>query len=194
MIKIDDNFYIHPHGYFHSQSPRDSFCDPGIMKELINFFSDNSGSVLDLGCGDGRYIKGLMEIGVDVMGYDGNPYVESITGGLCKVWDLTEVRELDDKFDWVLCLEVGEHIPEEFQNSLIQNIHLNNKKGILISWAVEGQGGSGHVNCRNNDYIENLFASLGYTLDKESSQKFRDSATNCYWFKNTFFVFRRMVR
>jgi 2-polyprenyl-3-methyl-5-hydroxy-6-metoxy-1,4-benzoquinol methylase len=191
MIKLRDDFLIHEHGYFISHSSQDGFCDPGIMKELINFFSKEGGSVLDLGCGDGRYVKGLMEAGIDAIGYDGNPYTRELTNGLCMVWDLVEIKKLQELFDWVLCLEVGEHIDNQFEHNLIQNLHLNNKLGIILSWAVEGQGGTNHVNCHSNEYIIRLLEKLGYTHDIDAEQSFRNSATNCYWFKDSILVFRR---
>lgn len=49
--------------------------------------------------------------------------------------------------------EVGEHILAEFENNFIKNIADNARKGIIMSWALVGQGGYKHVNERNNDYI-----------------------------------------
>ena len=190
-LTIDKDFLVHSHGYFISPSSRDAFCDKGLVMELINFFRERGGSVLDLGCGDDRYVKELRAEGITAEGYDGNPFIEQITDGVCKIWDLTEVRKLDTEFDWVLCLEVGEHIPEEFENRLIQNIDLNNKKGVILSWAIEGQGGIAHLNCRNNDYIRKIFDNLDYENDIVTEKRLRDSATNCYWFANSLMVFVR---
>ena len=39
-----------------------------------------------------------------------------------------------------MSLEVGEHLPQEFENIFIHNLHNNNKSGILLSWAIKGQG------------------------------------------------------
>jgi cyclopropane fatty-acyl-phospholipid synthase-like methyltransferase len=93
-------------------------------------------------------------------------------------------------FDWIVSLEVGEHIPKEFQDNFIQNLHRHNKEGIVLSWALPGQGGHHHVNEMTNDQVRNLFHPLGYTSDYEMEKKFREAAT-LGWFKNSILVFRK---
>ena len=61
-----------------------------------------------------------------------------------------------------MSLEVGEHIPKEYEDIFINNLHNNNNKGIILSWAILGQGGFGHVNEQNNDYIKSKMSNLGY--------------------------------
>ena len=104
--------------------------------------------------------------------------------------DLSKPNKLEEKFDWVLCLEVGEHIPKEYESILIKNIDDNNTKGVVLSWAVVGQGGDGHVNCQDNEYIKEAFSSLNYTNDEYSEFTLRSHAT-LPWFKNTIMVFRK---
>jgi len=50
-------------------------------------------------------------------------------------------------------LEVAEHIPKHLEERFTQTVHRHVKIGgyLMLSWAVEGQGGLGHVNCRNNE-------------------------------------------
>ena len=35
------------------------------------------------------------------------------------------------------------------------------RKGVVLSWAVPGQPGAGHVNCRDNSWVIKRFADLG---------------------------------
>ena len=56
-------------------------------------------------------------------------------------------------------------------------------------WAVKGQGGTGHFNEQNNDYIKRIFAQLGWYNDLEAENQLREQAT-VSWFKNTVMVFR----
>jgi hypothetical protein len=112
-------------------------------------------SLYDFGCGHGNYTKTLIENGFVCEGYDGNQYTEMLTDGLCKVLDLS-VPFYKTKKDFVLCLEVGEHIPKIYEETLINNIHNHNTNGIIISWALVGQGGDGHINCQDNEYIKNI--------------------------------------
>ena len=50
------------------------------------------------------------------------------------------------KGDWVLSLEMGEHVPNRFEAMVIRNIHAHNTRGVILSWARLGQPGNGHVN------------------------------------------------
>merc|ERR1712070_1076588 len=53
--------------------------------------------------------------------------------------------------DWVLCLEVGEHIPQKHEDVLLHNVLDTARKGVIISWS--NGGGNGHVNRRPNEYV-----------------------------------------
>ena len=55
--------------------------------------------------------------------------------------------------DAVLSLEVGEHIPEDYEDIYLENLDRHADKIIILSWAVPEQGGFGHVNERDNGYI-----------------------------------------
>jgi hypothetical protein len=149
----------------------------------------NSSTVLDLGCGPGYYTKHFLDHGIESKGYDGNPNTPTISKGLCGVADLTQIHNFD-KRDWVLSLEVGEHIPKEYEDIFIQNLINHSKIGIVLSWAVPGQPGDGHVNCQSNDYVISLMNKHGYSLDLNNTLQLREAA-ELWWFKNTLMVFRK---
>ena len=90
-----------------------------------------------------------------------------------------------------MSLEVGEHLPKKFEDIFINNLHQNNKNGIVLSWAVKGQGGYGHFNEQNNDYIKSKICKLGYINDIESENQLRKHSS-LWWFKNTIMVFRKI--
>ena len=112
-----------------------------------------------------------------------------LTNHLCNVLDLSLPVQMYP-FDWVMSLEVGEHLPEQFEDVFINNLHTNNKYGIILSWAVKGQGGHGHFNEQNNDYIKQKICSLGYVNDIDTEMILRKNST-LFWFKNTIMVFRK---
>jgi hypothetical protein len=91
-----------------------------------------------------------------------------------------------------MSLEVGEHLPQEFEDVFIQNLHNNNKYGMVISWAIKGQGGHGHVNEQDNDYIKSKICNLGYINDIETENNFRANS-RLKWFRNTVMVFRKNI-
>lgn len=178
----------HEHGFWTDKSERGHFFDSRLADALAEMFFGQA--VIDLGCGSGSYVQHLNSHDIDCVGYDGNPCTEEISDGVCKVADLAEQCFFPQVYDWVLCLEVGEHMPEEFEPCLLDNIHRHNKKGVVISWAVPGQGGRGHVNCRTNHYVQSLFSPLNYRYDWPVTSCLRRAAKK-NWFKNTLMVFRK---
>jgi hypothetical protein len=161
--------------------------DQPLCYSIIGVISENKfNTCYDLGCGFGNYVKQIKDSGVMVDGFDGNPHTESLTNGLCKVLDLSQPQVFQER-DLTISLEVGEHIPKQFERNYIDNL-CRSSKNILLSWAIEGQSGYGHVNCRNNDYIINQMESRGYKYDEVVSQKLREQSS-LPWFKNTLMYF-----
>ena len=166
-----------------------------IKKGNRIFLKENkANSVVDFGCGCGGYSEFLRNKGFYVECYDGNPDTPKNTNYMCKVCDLSEKIELDKKFDFVLSLEVGEHIPKKYEKTFIDNIHRHNERGVIISWATLNpyQDGIGHVNNQDNKYIIDCFTKLGYVHDIESQTKIKKSI-KCknLWFHDSLMVFVR---
>lgn len=179
---------INEHGFWENDTFEGHVFDEPLARALGETFLGNS--VVDLGCGHGAYTHYLISCGIHCVGYDGNPNTPLLTNGLCNVLDLSQRVHLGTQYDYVLSLEVGEHIPKEFEHTFIHNLDKLNRKGIVLSWAIEGQGGDGHVNCQNNDYIRNIFEMLGYKSAPDIETKLREAST-LWWFKNTIMVFKR---
>lgn len=172
----------------HLQSENNPFFDKPLAEAMLQFFyRQNIRSLYDFGCGGGFYTKYFLDNNLLCYGYDGNPYTPNITSGLCKVLDLSTPIELSP-VDLVLSLEVGEHLPPQFESVFIDNLHRHNTKAMIVSWAIEGQGGWGHFNERNNPYIKEKFLDLGYFNDLDEEKLLRNSSS-LPWFKNTVMVF-----
>jgi hypothetical protein len=160
--------------------------DTGLANALTELFKNNY--IVDFGCGEGKYVQKFNLSGsINANGYDGNPDADHIP--FCETADLTKPIKLKFPADYLLCLEVGEHIPQEYTKTFIENIKNNSTKGIVLSWAIPGQGGDGHVNELPNEAVKEMFAE--YNFDKVTSQHLRDSA-DLWWFKNTIMVFRKV--
>jgi SAM-dependent methyltransferase len=106
-------------------------------------------SVLDVGCGTGTWAAVCAEHGVEeVFGVDGD-YVDRarlrIPRECFRAHDLREPLDLGRRFDLVISLEVGEHVPpdraEVFVESLVRHADV-----LFFSAAIPFQGGRGHVN------------------------------------------------
>ena len=173
------------------ESKSQHYYDASLSKALFNFFINEKITTLaDFGCGMGTYVKYFCENGLKVDGFDGNPNTPELTNGKCKIMDLSVSSNFKEKYDWIMSLEVGEHLPKKFEDIFISNLHNNNKYGIVLSWAIKGQGGHGHCNEQNNDYIKDKFSKLGYVNDIKAETKLRKSSS-LWWFKNTILCFRK---
>ena len=183
---------IHERGYWigereHAQRP--NAFDNNLSNALLDFFKKNKcNSLVDFGCGTGDYVNHFNSNGLKADGFDGNPSTPKLTKEICGVLDLSEPQKLNKEYDWAMSLEVGEHVPSKYESIFIENLHNNNNKGIVLSWAIEGQGGYGHFNERNNSYIKDILLNLGYINNAESENKLREGSSSP-WFKITIMVF-----
>jgi len=103
--------------------------------------------------------------------------------------DLTLPQFWLPRYDWVLCLEVLEHIPDSYESVVLDNVVRPATEGIVVSWAAPYQPGYGHVNSRRPDYVERVMRRRRLTLDVETTAKLRRAAT-LDWFKNHTLVYR----
>ncbi|MBX7065764.1 MAG: class I SAM-dependent methyltransferase [Parachlamydiales bacterium] len=181
--------WIDSHGIWHMMSAY-HLHDESLSDALVEFFhKEKADSVVDLGCGLGDYVKALLASGIPCDGYDGDPDTYFLSNGVAQVCDLTQDLDLGRSYDWVLSLEVGEHIPAEYERVFIENLIKHARKGIVLSWAVKGQDGWGHVNTQDNEYIKNVLFLYGFVNDSDAENALR-SHSSLTWFKNTIMVFR----
>lgn len=184
-------FNINSKGYWESDTSDYHVFDKSLCDGLIKYLKDsNIKSLYDFGCGTGDYAKEIIDNNIVCKAYDGNPYTNELTNGIGEVLDLSIPFQLD-KFDCVLSFEVGEHIPVEYEQTFIDNLVNHSNSKIILSWAIEGQGGTGHVNCRNNDYIIKELIKRNFKYDQVASFNLRSYVTNALWFYNTIMVFNK---
>ena len=121
----------------------------------------------------------------------GPPVGLRITHGLVSTADLaTPLTGALAPRDWVLCLEVGEHIPARYESTFLANLDALNVQGAVISWAVS-RNGHGHVNPHPNSWAIEKFQQRGYTHDVQAQRALRASVATLAWFRTTLLVFRR---
>lgn len=161
--------------------------DPGLANGLAAFLQNQS--VIDFGCGAGKYVQKLSDV-AECRGYDGNPETFRLSEGRCECLDLSQPVQVRPA-DWVLCLEVAEHLPVEYEETLLSNLDRHAKRGIVLSWAQPGQGGVGHVNERSSQYVRDRMGSFGYQFDQESSNLIR-SLSLLRWFRSNIMIFRKL--
>ena len=63
--------------------------------------------------------------------YDGAPFAESISSGNVKFLDLSVPQFGIPIYDWIINLEVAEHIPEKYESTFLSNLARHAKTGII---------------------------------------------------------------
>ncbi len=174
-------------GIWHCEREAHTFDEP-LADVLAKFLLDEKAeSVMDVGCGSGDYVRHLRKAGLQIWGVDGNPKTAEFCEG-CETADILGDRRWVS--DWVLCLEVGEHIPPKYETQFIQVITEGARTGIVLSWfPMEGHG-IGHFNPKPNEYVKSQMAERGFKSDEEAQEKLRKAAT-LWWFSLSLMVFRR---
>jgi len=167
------------YGHLHSKS----------LLNNITHIIDNSLPVIDFGCGTGYYVEELNKKGYKAIGVDGI-YIGDNKD--IKILDISEHVDLGIKGN-VISLEVGEHIPEQKEDIFISNL-INHCSNILIlSWAVEGQMGIGHINCKNNNYIINKLIDYGFEFSENMTKILKHNIEqHCNYFYNTLMGFKKI--
>ncbi len=87
-----------------------------------------------------------------------------------KYLDLTLPQYGLPMYDWVISLEVAEHIPAQFEAVYMDNIARHAREGVVLSWARPGQGGYSHVNNRPFEYVVKLFDDMGLVMTRSLSE------------------------
>eukprot|EP00434_Breviolum_minutum_P035551 symbB.v1.2.031473.t1/scaffold3658.1/size52500/4 len=157
--------------------------DKGLGMALLSFFRHkNAESVLDLGAGDGSYVQMLRQGGLRAGCFDGNPAVRELSQKRCLQADLSEEHDFGQRWDWVMSIEVAEHVPHVFERTYLNNLERHSCEGIIISWANPFQQGKGHVNGKPWREVQRLFEDRGFWYDANSSASLRRKS-RLGWFR-----------
>jgi hypothetical protein len=164
--------------------------DKGLCAGLMRHVFATGDTIGDFGAGGGHYSTWFNETGlVFSRAFDGTPEIESITHGKVAFFNLTEAKEVAEVFDWVFSIEVAEHVPAEFEETLVSNWREHARKGLVVSWS-DMTLGIGHVNVqpfeRTIDFVQQV---TGFHYDPETTQKVR-TLTHKDYIQRTLAVFR----
>jgi len=175
----------------------------GYSKPLVDWITeylkeDKNKRLNDFGCGIGQYLQNLSNMGfTNLIGFEGDPPKHKVFNNIIQQ-DLSVPFSVLEKGN-CLFLEVAEHIPAEFEDIVLNNIISACDGKLIMSWAIRGQGGHGHVNCLNNDEAIYRFVSRGMIYlekDTESVRNVIHPTKNSIqehelpWFKNTTLIFK----
>ena len=160
-----------PHlGGNYSDSDPCTWC-PSAWDYVIKKF--NVKSVMDVGSGRGHAARWFARQGMAVTAIEG--LIDNVENSIhpAQLHDLTQAPFLS-KVDLVNCIEVVEHIEEEYLDNLLTT--LTQGQLLLMTHAVPGQKGHHHVNCQPSEYWIDHLAARGFQLLEQDSQQVRELA------------------
>jgi SAM-dependent methyltransferase len=160
----------------------------------VLFANEKPLSLLDVGCGNGTWLKAAIDFGIpDVFGVDGvevPPDKMYIPAENIRHQDLTRPWNLGRRFDAVLCLEVAEHLDSSFAPLLIDALVKHGDR-IYFSAASPGQSGQHHVNCQWPAYWQRLFNEHGYVCEDNLRWLIWDDSQIEPWYRQNLFLARQ---
>jgi SAM-dependent methyltransferase len=151
-----------------------------LAYKLYNLWKPTS--VIDVGCGIGSYIAGfrdcdpLMSVcGLEIGARHATEFAdESINETIIEADVGSDLTNWPQTYDLVLCIEVAEHLEEQYANQLCRNLkHFGNNR-ILLTAATPGQKGRGHINCQPHDYWIDRMEGDGWLYDKNEVNAVRE--------------------
>jgi hypothetical protein len=168
--------------FFAGRSPLVTQSAEAVVPHLMALL--NPTSVLDIGCGQGEWLDAFPvddKMGVDIAAPDGPMFIRH---------DLTQPLLIDRLFDLVLCVEVGEHLPENKSDTLVDTI-ARRTDNVVFGAAVLGQEGTGHINCQPHRYWHDKFEARGFETLDVIRPLIADNPRVSPWYRSNMFVYRR---
>lgn len=159
--------------------------DLPLAKALSELFKGSQ--VVELGSGCGCYASAMLSMQqvLSVKAFDGVSNIHNLTHGLVESLDLSSPAGTRiPPRDWTLCMEVGEHVPVQFEDMVLDNAAKGTRRGVVLSWAPPGQGGLGHVNERSQEHLIEKMVARGFAYEPRSTAVIRAAATKRMFKKN----------
>lgn len=117
--------------------------EPSDMYQLLKQFFISKGETADIGCGNGRDAEWLHENGYNVCGFDSSKELITVASQLYPQIKfqqafLPNLKEINQRFDNVLCETVIMHLQKDQISAAIQNLKkILKKDGVMyLSWRV----------------------------------------------------------
>ncbi len=149
-------------------------------------------SVVDVGCGQGIWLRQFKHSGVArALGVDGDyvdPHSLVIDRGEFMAVDLEKPLPRLGSFDLALCLEVAEHVSADIAGSLVKDL-TSLAPVIAFSAAIPGQRGTHHVNEQWPEYWAAKFHVAGFQAFDPIRPRIRSLASVELWYRQNLVVY-----
>jgi SAM-dependent methyltransferase len=154
-------------------------------------------SVLDVGCGDGRWLACFKSSGVpSIYGVDGEWTDQEhllIDKAEFTVRDLSKSFDLGKRFDIAISLEVAEHVDAECSALFVENLTKHSDM-VLFGAAIPFQGGFRHINERWQSSWAALFEAQGYQCFDPFRSQIWQRRDVSVWYRQNMLVYIKRER
>ena len=79
--------------------------------------------------------------------------------------------------DAAMSIEVAEQIPAQFEDKFVDNLVGSARDLVILSWAVPGQGGEGHVNGKTAMAVNQKMKEHGWEKNEGFTSQLQSGAT-----------------
>lgn len=176
---------------YYESFTHDSYSSARIITKYVMGFYQAT-SVVDLGCGIGRWLEAFLENGVaDILGVDG-VYVDrqqlKIPVDRFVAHNLETELKLGRSFDLAISVEVAEHLSTEMSDTFVQSL-VTHAPVVLFSAAIPHQGGENHYNEQWPEYWRAKFNKHGYQVIDCIRRKFWDADDVDFYYAQNILIF-----
>ena len=178
--------------YIHTDKDKDLSVPTKVIPYILRELQPKS--IIDIGCGYGSFLKVLKDKGYkEVLGVDCEKCKDNLLEpNEFRIANLENELTFEKRFDTALCLEVAEHIDEQYSDNLIKTL-VNASDNIVFSAAAPGQKCIGHVNCQWPSYWKKKFEQYGYVmLDVFRTPMWNDNSIPWWYRQNMFLVVKNV--
>ena len=182
MPRYDERFYARLEGSGDVAAKR-------IVPLILDLF--DAKSVVDVGCGIGRWLLEFAHHGLEIHGVDQDrvpPELLLIPADRFTVHDLQRPLDLGRRFDLAVSLEVAEHLPERCADDFVASL-AGLAPAIAFSAAIPFQSGTGHVNMQWPTYWSEKFARHGYRTIDGVRRKVWNDAQIPDWYRQNLLLY-----
>ena len=162
----------------------------------------NVDKVIDIGCATGLYLKAFKMYGVDGIGVEGSNIPTQLMWVPPNYIIKRDLRfEIEEKngYNFLMSIEVAEHIEESFADTYVTNLTKHGVDTIFMTAAPPGQGDTAHVNCQPKQYWVDKIEKKGYTNTLAYDDMIKHYAAKAteegvfihHWFLPNFMVFKK---
>jgi SAM-dependent methyltransferase len=178
--------------YVHEDIEHNKRAAAVVLPLVFDIFKPSS--VADIGCGLATWASVCEDLGVkEVIGVDGD-YVElerlKIDRSKFISHDLRMPLLLKKKYDMAVCLEVAEHIPEQYADTIVETL-VNTSDLILFSSAIPMQNGQNHINEQLFEYWMDKFGQKEYIFYDVIRPVIWNNASVDWWYRQNIFIVAR---